>query len=50
MSASAVLGGYLGASVARRVRPSVVRWVAVGIGFVLSAYFFYKRFGPGPTP
>jgi uncharacterized membrane protein YfcA len=50
MAVSAVLGGYLGASVARRVRPSIVRWIAVGIGFVLSAYFFYKRFGPGPTP
>jgi uncharacterized protein len=50
MAVSAVAGGYLGASVARRVRPAVVRWIAVGIGFVLSAYFFYKRWGPGPTP
>jgi uncharacterized membrane protein YfcA len=50
MAVSAVAGGYLGASVARRVRPGVVRRIADGIGIVLSGYFFYKRFGPGPTP
>jgi uncharacterized membrane protein YfcA len=50
MAVAAVVGGYFGASVARRVRPSIVRWVAVSIGFTLAAYYFYKRYGPGPTP
>jgi uncharacterized membrane protein YfcA len=49
MAVSAVAGGYLGASVARRVRPSIVRWVAISIGLALAAYFFYKRWGPGTT-
>jgi hypothetical protein len=50
MAVSAVVGGYLGASVARRVRPAIVRWIAVSIGLALAAYFFYKRWGPGITP
>jgi uncharacterized membrane protein YfcA len=49
MAVSAVAGGYLGASVARRVRPSIMRWVAISIGLALAAYFFYKRWGPGTT-
>jgi uncharacterized membrane protein YfcA len=50
MAVAAVAGGYLGASVARRVPAAVVRWIAVGIGFALAGYFFYKRWGPGPSP
>ncbi len=50
MAVAAVVGGYLGASVARRVPAAVVRWIAVGIGLALAAYYFYKRFGPTPTP
>jgi hypothetical protein len=50
MAVSAVAGGYLGARCAQRVRPAVVRWVAVSIGLALAAYFFYKRWGPGITP
>jgi uncharacterized membrane protein YfcA len=44
MAVAAIAGGYLGAHYARRLRPSVVRWFVIAIGFALSAYFF---FGPG---
>jgi uncharacterized protein len=43
MAVAAVVGGYLGARVARRTRPAFVRWIAIGIGFALAAYFFYQR-------
>ncbi len=44
MAASAIAGGYLGARVARRIRPQFVRWFVVAIGLGLSAYSFYKQF------
>jgi uncharacterized membrane protein YfcA len=43
MAATAIVGGYLGASAARKVPQRVVRWLIVAIGFGLSAYFFYQR-------
>ncbi len=47
MAAAAILGGYLGARVARRVRPSVMRWVIIAIGLGLSIYFFHKQLRGG---
>ena len=43
MAAAAIAGGYLGARVARRMPKDVVRWVVIGIGFTLAAYYFYKQ-------
>ena len=40
MLAGAVLGGYAGASLARRLKPQVVRAFVVVIGTVLTVYFF----------
>lgn len=42
MAVTAILGGYLGALGAQRVRPLYVRWLVVAIGFSLSAYYFWK--------
>jgi hypothetical protein len=42
MAAAAVLGGYAGARVARRLPPGYVRWAVIGIGFGLSAYYFVR--------
>lgn len=42
MAVSAVLGGYLGARLSRNVRPVIVRWVVIAIGFGLAAYFFLR--------
>ncbi len=46
MAVAAIVGGYLGARVARRLDGSVVRWVVVLIGFGLAAHFFYKQWRP----
>lgn len=44
MAASSIVGGYLGARVARRIRPYLVRWFIVAVGLGLAAYQFYKQF------
>ena len=45
MAAAAIVGGYAGASVARRMNRTLVRWIVIGIGLTLSAYYFLKQFG-----
>lgn len=42
MLVGAAAGGYGGAYVAQRMSPQLVRWVVIGIGFVMSAYFFIR--------
>ncbi|TAM74021.1 sulfite exporter TauE/SafE family protein [bacterium] len=44
MSLGAMLGGYLGARVARRLPSQAVRRGVIVIACVLTAYFFYKTF------
>lgn len=43
MAASSIVGGYLGARLARRVRPSLVRWFIVFVGLGLAGFYFYKQ-------
>ncbi len=43
MAASSIVGGYLGARVARRIRPQLVRWFIVVVGLGLAGYYFYKQ-------
>jgi uncharacterized membrane protein YfcA len=43
MAVAAILGGYLGASVARRLNRNLVRWIVILIGFGIAGYFFYKQ-------
>ncbi|MCE9532895.1 MAG: sulfite exporter TauE/SafE family protein [Planctomycetes bacterium] len=45
MGIAAIIGGYLGARVARRLKAIYVRWIVIAIGFGLSAYYFWKQFG-----
>ena len=45
MAAAAIVGGYTGASVARRMNRTLVRWIVIAIGLSLSAYYFLKQFG-----
>jgi uncharacterized membrane protein YfcA len=42
MIVAAIAGGFLGASVARRLNKSFVRYAVITIGFVLSAYYFAR--------
>jgi len=43
MAVGSSVGGLMGAVVARRIKPSVVRWFVVAIGLVLSVVLAYKR-------
>lgn len=42
MVVAAILGGYLGARVARRLPARYVRWIVIAIGFGLAIYYFLK--------
>jgi uncharacterized protein len=44
MAVAAIAGGLVGASVARRVNQTIVRWIVVLIGLGLSTYYFYKQY------
>ncbi len=43
MAAAAIVGGYAGARVARRLPAWTVRWVVVAIGFGLAAFYFIEQ-------
>ncbi len=43
MVVAAILGGYLGARVARRLPAKYVRWTVIAIGFGLALYYFVKK-------
>jgi hypothetical protein len=45
MVAAAVLGGYAGARVARRLPAAYVRYAVIAIGFSLSAFYFARQYG-----
>jgi uncharacterized membrane protein YfcA len=42
MAAAAIVGGYAGARISRRLPAAYVRWIVVAIGFGLSAYYFAR--------
>jgi uncharacterized membrane protein YfcA len=42
MIIAGIIGGYFGASVARRMNKNVVRRIVVLIGFILAANYFHK--------
>ncbi len=42
MAVAAIIGGYGGAALARRIRPQVVRSFVMVVGFVLSGYLFIR--------
>jgi hypothetical protein len=43
MAVFAIIGGYLGARLALRIRPRQVRWIVIGIGFSLAGFYFYRQ-------
>ena len=48
MMAAAIVGGYAGARVARRLPAIYVRLLVVAIGFALGGYYLWKEFANGP--
>jgi uncharacterized membrane protein YfcA len=45
MALAAITGGYLGARFSLLLRPAIVRWIVIAIGFSLAAYYFARNFG-----
>jgi uncharacterized membrane protein YfcA len=43
MMTFAIIGGYVGARVSRRMNRTLLRWLIIGIGFGLTIYYFWKR-------
>jgi uncharacterized membrane protein YfcA len=41
MMIAAILGGYSGPVMARRMNPRLIRRIVIGVGAVMTAYFFY---------
>jgi uncharacterized membrane protein YfcA len=50
MAVAAIIGGYGGAHVARRLNRNLVRWVVIVIAFTLAGYFFHKHATREPAP
>jgi uncharacterized membrane protein YfcA len=44
MAGSAIIGGYSGARIARRLPPQYIRYAVIVIGFGLALYYFIKRY------
>jgi uncharacterized membrane protein YfcA len=47
MAAGAILGGFAGAQIARRIQPRVVRWIVIAIGLGLSLLLAVRHHGSG---
>lgn len=47
MAVAAIVGGYVGARLARRLPAFYVRLLVIVIGFALSGYYLWKQFGNG---
>ena len=45
MALAGLVGGYIGGVVSHRANRVVVRWIVIGIGFGVSAYYFWKLYG-----
>lgn len=46
MVVGSMLGGYFGAHLAQKAKPEHVRMIVIGIGFVLTVYYFAKQLHP----
>ena len=42
MAVGATLGGYVGATLARRVNPKYIRWLVILVGATMTLYFFRR--------
>ena len=47
MLLAGIAGGFVGASVSRKLDKNVVRWVVIAIGFGLATYYFTRVYAPG---
>jgi uncharacterized protein len=47
MAVASIVGGYVGARLARKLSAGTVKSIVIAIGFVVAGYSFYRRFGGG---
>ncbi len=47
MALGGLIGGYLGGMMSKRVHPSGLRLIVIGIGFGVAAYYFWRLYGWG---
>lgn len=45
MALGGLVGGYLGGTLSGRANPTVLRWIVIGIGFIVTAYYFWTLYG-----
>jgi uncharacterized membrane protein YfcA len=45
MAVGGLVGGYLGGMLSGRANRAVVRWIVIGIGFGVAAYYFWRLYG-----
>jgi hypothetical protein len=45
MAMGGLVGGYIGGMISHRANPTVIRAIVIAIGFVASAYYFWKLYG-----
>jgi uncharacterized membrane protein YfcA len=45
MAVGGLIGGYLGGVLSHRANRVVVRWIVIGIGFGVAAYYLWKLYG-----
>jgi uncharacterized protein len=45
MALGGLIGGYLGGMISHRANRTVVRAIAIGIGFTVAGYYFWKLYG-----
>jgi len=45
MALGGLVGGYVGGLVSHRANRAVVRWIVIGIGFGVAAYYFWRLYG-----
>ena len=46
MAIGGLVGGYIGGMLSHRANRIVVRSIAIGIGFAVAGYYFWKLYGP----
>ena len=46
MALGGLIGGYIGGMISHRANRIVVRSIAIGIGFAVAGYYFWKLYGP----
>ncbi len=49
MSVAGIVGGFIGARVAQKVNPAVVRRAVLVLAYVLASYFFYRAYFETPA-